>query len=104
VREAADDGVDVAQRLFAQINKDRTAVAGHDAATVSAIRLFELLPKHPILTLGHVIDLLQTTKPTAAKAIAALEQVRVLRETTKKKRDRVYAYHHYIQLLTGESA
>jgi Fic family protein len=104
VREAADDGVDVAQRLVAQIDRDRAAVAGHDAATVSAIRLFELLPRHPIVTLGLVVDLLQTSKPTAAKAIAALERARVLRETTKKKRDRVYAYQRYIQLLTGESA
>jgi Fic family protein len=104
VREAADDGVVVARALFTQINSDRQAVATHDAATVSAIRLFDLLPKHPIVTLPRAVDLLGTSKPTAIKAIAALTDAGVLRETTGRQRDRVYAYHRYLNLLTRDNA
>ncbi len=103
VREAADDGVAVAQALFARINHDREALAQHDAATVSAIRLFDQLPRHPIVTLQRAIKLLQTSKPTALKAIAALVDAGVLRETTGKQRDRVYAYHHYLEVLTKDT-
>jgi len=28
----------------------------------------------------------------------------MLRETTGKQRDRVYAYHEYLRILTGEDA
>ena len=56
-----------------------------------------------MLTLQTAIELLDTTKPTAAKAIAALQQANILRETTGKKRDRVYAYHEYLQVLTKDT-
>jgi len=74
----------------------------HTGVTVTAIRLFDLLPTHPFVTLPLLIEALSMTKPTAVKAIAALEDAQVLRETTGKKRDRVYAYHNYLRLLTRD--
>jgi Fic family protein len=103
VREAADDGVDVARRLFQQLNRDRQAVLGHASTTIPAVRLFDLLPQHPMVTLPLAMELLQTTKPTAAKAIDALQQSKVLHEITGKQRDRVYAYHHYLRVLTKDT-
>jgi Fic family protein len=103
VRQAADDGVAAAQRLFALLNKDRQTLLKTRAATIPAIRLFDQLPNHPMLTMQTAIDLLGTTKPTAAKAIAALQQANILRETTGKQRDRVYAYHEYLQVLTKDT-
>ena len=99
VGEAANDGVQTARRLFAVVGQGRAAVMKHKAATVPAIRLFELLPEHPTITLGAAIDLLGTTKPTAAKAIDALVRAAVLEEITGKRRDRVYAYRPYLNAL-----
>ncbi len=48
-------------------------------------------------------DLLDTTKPTAGKAIEALLKVGVLGEITGKKRDRVYAYQSYLDILSAEN-
>jgi Fic family protein len=103
VQQAADDGVAAAQRLFALLNKDRQALLKTRAATIPAIRLFDQLPNHPMLTMQGAIQLLDTTKPTAAKAIAALQKANILRETTGKQRDRVYAYHEYLQVLTKDT-
>jgi Fic family protein len=103
VREAADDGVDAAQRLFALVTKDRGRLTNHPSATVPAIRLFEQLPEHPIVTLPRAIKLLKVSKPTAIKALDALQKAKILRETTGKKRDRVYAYHAYLQVLTKDT-
>ncbi len=103
VCEAANDGVVVAQTLFSRINKDRSAVVRYESAMVSAIRLFDQLPEHPVVILPRVIQLLNTTKPTAIKAIKTLEDAGVLRETTGKQRDRVYAYHKYLQILTKDT-
>ncbi len=102
VREAANDGVSVAQKLFALISKDRQKFLAHDGATIPAIRLLDQLPNHPIVTLAKAVELLRTTKPTASKAITALTEARVLRETTGKQRDRVYAYHGYLRVLTRD--
>jgi Fic family protein len=103
VREAADDGVDAAQRLFTLIAQDRQRLATHRSATIPAIRLFDCLPGHPIVTLPRAIELLKVSKPTAIKALSALQQANILRETTGKKRDRVYAYHAYLQVLTKDT-
>ncbi len=103
VRQAADDGVATAQRLFSLLNRDRQVLLKTRAATIPAIRLFDQLPNHPMLTMQGAIELLDTTKPTAAKAIAALQQASILRETTGKQRDRVYAYHEYLRVLTKDT-
>jgi len=104
VREAADDGVDAAGRLFALLDKDRRVVANHEATTVPAIRLLDVLPEHPMVTLPAVMGLLKTTKPTAGKAIDALCKAGVLKETTGMRRDRVYAYEAYLKVLAEDTA
>lgn len=103
VTEAADDGVGAAQRLFTVTGKDRTTLANHPGATVPAIRLFEMLPANPVVTLPRATELLGVTKPTAIKALDVLQKANILRETTGKQRDRVYAYHHYLQVLTKDT-
>jgi len=104
VREAAEDGVSAAKRLFALLGKDRRTVTGHEATTVSAIRLLDVLPEHPMVTLPAAMDLLKTTKPTAGKAIDALCKAGILKETTGKQRDRVYAYEAYLKVLAEDTA
>mgnify|MGYP000307965949 CR=1 FL=1 len=85
------------------LDKDRRTVAGHKATTVPAIRLFDLLPQHPIITLPRAIELLKTTKPTTGKTIDALSQAGILHETTGKQRDRIYAYDAYLKVLAEDT-
>jgi len=103
IRESAEDGVSSARRLFALLGRDRSNVANHKATTVTAIRLFDLLPEHPVLTLPRTMELLATTKPTAGKAIDALCKAGILGETTGRKRDRVYAYRSYLDVLAEDT-
>ncbi len=102
VHEAADDGVAVAQRIFALTGKDRRALTAHPRATVAAVQLLDLLPSHPIVTVPRVSRMLQSSAPTARKAIDTLVELGVLREATGRQRDRVYAYHAYLQALTAD--
>lgn len=101
VREAADDGVATAQRLFTLLNKDRRRLLAHRAATLPALRLWEALPSRPIITMPIAMTLLKTTKPTAARAIAALCDAAILHEISGRRRDRVYAYQAYLAALTN---
>jgi len=104
VRESADDGVKTARSLFALIEGDRRRVTGHEATTLMAVRLFDLLPTHPMVTLARAIDILDTSKPTAVKAIDALCKAEVLREITGKRRDRIYAYQSYLDVLAKDTS
>jgi hypothetical protein len=64
-----------------------------------AARLLDQLPRRPILTIPTIVKLLETTKPTAAKAVGVLEQLGILRETTGRRRDRTFRYTAYLDRL-----
>lgn len=104
VREAADDGVRVAQALHALLGRDRERLVGHKRATVAAVQLLDQLPTHPLLTVPRAAEVLRLTAPPVRKAMELLQRLGILRETSGKQRDRVYAYHEYLRILTGDDA
>ena len=104
VREAAADGVRVAQALHSLVGHDRSRIIAHDRPTVAAVQLLERLPSNPVVTVPRASELLGLTAPPTRKAIELLESLGVLREISGKRRGRVYAYHEYLQALTGDEA
>lgn len=99
VATIADEAVGSARELFALVAADRARVLSNDGMSLVAVRLFELLPRHPVVTVASVMKLVATTKPTAGRAIELLISADVLVETTGKKRDRSYVYQGYLDRL-----
>lgn len=99
VATIADEAVATARDVFALVNADRQRVLAASGASVTAARLLEQLPVHPVITIPGVVKLLETTKPTAGKAVQLLESVGVLVETSGKRRDRTFAYKRYLERL-----
>jgi Fic family protein len=99
VATIADEAVASAQELFALVAADRARVLQSDTTSVAAVRLFESLPRHPLVSVASVMKLTGVSKPTAARAVATLSTAGVLSETTGKKRDRWYSYHGYLERL-----
>jgi Fic family protein len=99
VATIADEAVASARDLFNLVTTDRARLLGFEAASVSALRLFEHLPRHPIVTVASAVRLLDASKPTATRAIEVLAGAGVLVETTGKRRDRSFAYRAYMEGL-----
>jgi Fic family protein len=99
VAEIADDATRAARVLYARVSEDRQVLLKIPGATVTAIKLFELLPEHPVVTMPLVTRLLSTSKPTAGKAIEVLIKAGILAEVGERKRDRLYRYGGYLRLL-----
>ena len=99
VATIADEAIATARELSARVAADRTRVLAASSSSIMAARLFELLPEHPIVTVGRVTKLLRATKPTAAKAVNDLVAAGVLEETTGRKRDRLFSYAGYLARL-----
>ncbi len=99
VATISEEATASARDLFALVAADRERVLSHDSASVAAIRLFEALPRHPIVSVATAMRLLQTSKPTATRAIEVLSEADILQESTGKKRDRSFAYHRYLERL-----
>lgn len=102
VREAADDGVEMATRLFELLGEDRRRVLRHERSTLTAVQLLDLLPEHPVVTAPLAAGLLGVSPPTARKAVELAVELGILRETSGRQRDRVFGYHEYLRILTGE--
>lgn len=99
VATIADEAVASARDLFALVAEDRVRVLQGEGTSVAAVRLFELLPRRPIVSVASAMKVLETTKPTAGKAVERLVLAGVLVESTGKKRDRSFAYRGYLDRL-----
>ena len=100
---SSGEAIQTSQQLFRLFNRDRKRLLSSPKVVVPAIRLFEELPSHPVLTINQVVKLLKTTKPTAAKAVDVLMKNGILEETTGAKRNRMFGYRKYLQVLKTES-
>lgn len=98
---AADAAVTTLCDLQAIIVADRKKLLSSEGSALSAVRLFEHLPSHPVLTVARAMDLLQTTKPTAGRAIEVLADCGILKEITGRKRDRSFAYMAFVNCLAS---
>ena len=85
--------------MFEITTRDRERYLESSGASVVGARLFELLPRNPLITTKWVVKACGTTRPTAGKAIDSLVSAGILEETSGRKRDKVYAYRRYLELL-----
>ncbi len=99
VATIADEAVASARELFELVTADRARLLATEGVSLGALRLFELLPRRPIVSVASATELLATTKPTAGKAVELLVAAGVLVESTGKRRDRSFAYRAYLDRL-----
>ncbi len=85
--------------LATMVAQDRQQVLALPKASTTTLRLFELLPTMPRFTVEYVRERLETTFPTANAAVAALEALGVVVETTGQKKNRRYSYQRYVAFL-----
>ncbi len=99
VADVASNAAKTATFLHKQVNHDRQVLHYQNNVTVPAIQLFEKLPENPVVSMQMVTQLLETTKPTATKAIQILQQCGILKQIGDKNRNRVFQYQNYIRIL-----
>jgi Fic family protein len=99
VATIADEAVGSARELLALVAADRARLLALGTTSVSAMRLFERLPRHPVVTVSSAMKLIQASKPTATRAIETLVEIGALVETTGRRRDRSFAYRAYLERL-----
>lgn len=102
VCQATKEAVEAAQNIFRLFETDRKKLLGHKTTILAAMKLFEELPNHPILTVGSITELLKITKPTAGKAVDILCDLKILEERTGGKRNRVFGYRRYLDALKAD--
>jgi Fic family protein len=99
VATISDEAVASARDLHALVSTDRTRLLAAPTVSVPALRLFEQLPRQPILNIASAMKIVDAAQPTTTRAIEILRRAGILVETTGRKRDRSFAYQAYLKRL-----
>lgn len=99
VAEVADEAVATARRLHVIVGESRGRLLARDDATLFSLRLFELLPEHPILTVNRAVEILDCSRPAAGKALRILEAAGIVRPLDERKKNRTVVFEDYLAHL-----
>lgn len=100
VEETSEGATETARRILELFSSDRSRIAQGGKSSATDLRLHEYMQKKPIFTVAQAMRVLEMTAPTIAAAIARLTKLELVRETTGRKRDRVFSYAPYLAILS----
>jgi len=63
------------------------------------LRVHDLLQRQPIIGIVPASKQLKVTHPTVMKALAHLQELRIVDEVTGRRRGRLFAYSRYMKIL-----
>lgn len=103
VEQTANGAVQTARRLVALFQQDtqRAQVAGRGAANV--LRALDALRQRPMSSLRQLCEDTGMAFPTASKSMQALMTLGIARELTGQRRNRVFVYDGYLNILNEGS-
>lgn len=103
VEYTANDAVDAAKQLMAQIKQDAEYIQSQGRIGITMGKIHKCLQKRPIATATWLQEQTGLAAATVITGIKKMEEIGVLEELTGKRRDRVYAYKQYIAILNQGS-
>jgi Fic family protein len=95
----ATQAVETAQQLLDLSGRDRDRISGLGRAAASTLKVHRALMEHPIATSGWLVDKTGLTAATVNKALAHLERLGIVRELTAWKRNRLFSYAGYVEIM-----
>ena len=100
VAETAQQAVDTAQRLLALLARDRERVARLGRRAGNAAQVFEQFAQRIIVSVPQMLPRLPVSAPTVRAAVASLQELGLVNELTGQRRNRVFAYTEYLDILS----
>ena len=96
----ATQAVETAQQLIDLSKQDRDKISGLGRAAASTLEVHRALMEHPIATSGSLVEKTGITPATVNKALGHLEQLGIVKELTARKRNRLFSYAGYIEIMS----
>jgi Fic family protein len=96
----AGQAVDTAQQLHTLSSEDRGKISGLGRVANSTLLVHQALLERPICHSGWLVDKTGLTAATVNKSLAHLERIKVVQEVTERKRNRIFCYTQYIEIMS----
>lgn len=102
VRDTAMQAARTAGEIDKLFQADASKIVTLGRGAPSALKVYQCLQVNPILSINAAAHKSGLTFPTASSAIERLLDVGILRETSGRRRDRLFVYEGYLTLLNRE--
>jgi Fic family protein len=103
VEETAVQAVHLATQIRQLFATDRERLSKIGRAAGSALRVHDLFQRRPMLTVAMATKNLSLSAPTVRASIQALEEAGIVRELSGKRRDRLFGYQRYLDLMASDT-
>jgi len=100
VRDVARSAHEAARRISALFEADLETVKTLGRAATTAGAVLKVLQQRPIISIGKVAALIETSFPATSNALSRLEELGLIDEVSGKQRGRLYAYSRYLEILS----
>lgn len=103
VRQVAEGAVSTAERLTRMFREDGARVRETGRRAGSTLRVHEAMKERPILSVARASEVTGLSFPAASTAMKLLVDLKIAREMTGKRRDRLFVYDQYLAVLNEET-
>ena len=100
VAETAQQAVETAQRLLALLAADRARIATMGSRAGNIGLVFEQFARRVLVGVPQLLPQVALSAPTVRSAIRTLQDMEILNELTGQRRNRVFAYQTYLDILS----
>jgi Fic family protein len=100
IAAAAQEAADTAERTLRLFANDRQKIQKLGRAATSALRVQELMQRNPFVRIRTAAKTLKLTIPTVTSALNHLVRLGVVKEISRKRRDRLFAYSRYVNMVS----
>jgi Fic family protein len=100
VAETAESAVGTANRLIRLFQDDSARIETIGRRAANALRVFNALRERPVATIPDLARRTGLTYSTTSTMVGKLAELGIVREVTGRRRDRVFAYDQYVQILS----
>jgi Fic family protein len=101
VTMTAQSAVDTAHRMLRVFEEDAARVADLGRRAPNALRAFDAFRRRPVRNIAAIAATTGASLPTVSRAVESLVELGIVREITGRKRERVYCYGRYLEILNG---
>jgi Fic family protein len=99
VCEMAENAVGAARELFKIAGEDRARIQMFGRVSGSSIQVHHAFQRRPVGTIARLADETGLSQPTVTKALLALEAADLVKEISGRRRNRVFVYSRYLDIL-----
>jgi Fic family protein len=99
VYETANQAAHTSRKILELFQDDQKRIQTFGRSLGTILHIYTLLQSMPLVTIPRASLETAISVPTVTAALARLEEIGIVREITSRRRDKLYSYEKYIQLL-----